>query len=144
MPSALYTARLEKLVREQRALIERQNEIDPDWDNGLFERWRYPVCTANHVPLTWRYDFNPATNPFLIERLGMNAAFNPGAIQLDGKILLVTRAEGVDRKSFFAVAESESGVDGFRFWDEPLVMPETEDPDTNVYDMRLTRHETVP
>ena len=98
------------------------------------------MLTAAHVPLSWRYDFNPQTNPFLIERLGINAAFNPGAIELDGKILLVARIEGYDRKSFFAVAESESGVDGFQFWNEPLVMPETEDPDINVYDMRLVQH----
>jgi 4-O-beta-D-mannosyl-D-glucose phosphorylase len=141
MSQSTFTSRLEKLTRAQRALIERPNQIDPDWDNGLFERWLHPVVTAAHVPLEWRYDFNPQTNPFFMERLGMNAAFNPGAIELDGKILLVVRAEGCDRKSFFAVAESETGVDGFRFWDEPLVMPETEEPDTNVYDMRLVKHE---
>lgn len=136
-----FISRLEKLTRAQRALIERPNQIDPDWDNGLFDRWLHPVVTAAHVPLEWRYDFNPQTNPFFMERLGMNAAFNPGAIELDGKILLVVRAEGCDRKSFFAVAESQTGVDNFRFWDEPLVMPETGEPDTNVYDMRLVKHE---
>ncbi len=140
MPQSSYDLRLERLVREYFALIERENEINPKWDNGLFERWRYPVLTAGHVPLNWRYDFNPRSNPFLIERMGINAVFNPGAIELDGKILLVARVEGYDRKSFFAVAESQSGVDGFRFWDEPLVLPETEDPDVNVYDMRLVKH----
>jgi 4-O-beta-D-mannosyl-D-glucose phosphorylase len=107
----------------------------------LFERYRYPVLTAAHTPLTWRYDLNPATNPFLIERMGINGVFNPGAMQLDGKIYLACRVEGYDRKSFFAIAESATGIDGFRFWDEPLVMPETADPDTNVYDMRLVQHE---
>jgi 4-O-beta-D-mannosyl-D-glucose phosphorylase len=140
VPQSLYDIRMERLVREYFALIERKNEVNPKWDNGLFERWRYPVLSAAHVPLSWRYDFNPRSNPFLIERMGINAAFNPGAIELDGKILLVARVEGYDRKSFFAVAESQSGVDGFRFWDEPLVMPETADPDVNVYDMRLVKH----
>lgn len=140
MAQSIYKARLDRLLREHAALVERPNEVDPAWDNGLFERWRYPVLTAAHTPLSWRYDFNPQTNPYLIERMGINAAFNPGAIELDGKILLVARVEGYDRKSFFAVAESESGVDGFRLWDEPLVMPETEEPDVNVYDMRLVLH----
>jgi 4-O-beta-D-mannosyl-D-glucose phosphorylase len=140
VPQSLYDIRMERLVREYFALIERKNEVNPKWDNGLFERWRYPVLSAAHVPLSWRYDFNPRSNPFLIERMGINAAFNPGAIELNGKILLVARVEGYDRKSFFAVAESQSGVDGFRFWDEPVVMPETGDPDVNVYDMRLVKH----
>jgi 4-O-beta-D-mannosyl-D-glucose phosphorylase len=99
------------------------------------------VLTAGHVPIPWRYDLNPTTNPFLMERLGVNAAFNPGAIEFNHRICLVARVEGYDRKSFFAVAESENGIDNFHFWDEPLVMPETEQPDTNVYDMRLVRHE---
>jgi 4-O-beta-D-mannosyl-D-glucose phosphorylase len=93
------------------------------------------------VPLTWRYDLDYETNPYLMERLGINATFNVGAIEIDGRVLLVARVEGWDRKSFFAVAESRTGVDGFRFWDRPLVMPETGDPDTNVYDMRLVQHE---
>jgi 4-O-beta-D-mannosyl-D-glucose phosphorylase len=130
-----------KLIEAQRSLLEQKNEVDPQWDNGLFHRYRHPVVTAGHVPLTWRYDFNPQTNPFLIERLGVNGAFNPGAIEFNGKICLICRVEGVDRKSFFAVAESENGIDHFRFWDYPLVMPETEDPDTNVYDMRVVKHE---
>jgi 4-O-beta-D-mannosyl-D-glucose phosphorylase len=97
--------------------------------------------TAAHVPLEWRYDLNPATNPFLLERLGVNAVFNAGAIEIGGKILLVCRVEGADRKSFFAVAESPNGIDHFQFWDEPIVMPETADPDINVYDMRVVQHE---
>ena len=136
-----FEARLARLHAQHQALITRPNEVDLAWDNGVYQRFRHPVVTAAHTPLTWRYDLNPSTNPFLMERIGVNAAFNAGAIELDGKILLVVRVEGWDRKSFFAVAESANGVDAFRFWDEPVVMPETDDPDTNVYDMRLTLHE---
>jgi 4-O-beta-D-mannosyl-D-glucose phosphorylase len=99
------------------------------------------VLTAAHTPLFWRYDLNPVTNPYLMERMGINAVFNPGAMEFNGKIVLMCRVEGYDRKSFFAVAESDNGIDGFRFWDYPVAMPETEEPDTNVYDMRLVRHE---
>ena len=141
MPVETFAQRLDQLQREYAALIERPNAVDPRWTNGWFDRYVYPVATGAHAPLFWRYDLNPATNPFLMERLGVNGAYNTGAIELDGKILLVLRMEGNDRKSFFAVAESETGVDRFRFWDYPVVIPETEDPDTNVYDMRLTRHE---
>jgi len=133
--------RLKKLLSRHEKLVNRTNRVDGRWSNGLFERYERPVLTGEHVPLFWRYDFDPKTNPYLIERQGVNAAFNPGAIEWKGKILLVARVEGVDRKSFFAIAESKSGVDNFRFWDRPIVMPETENPDTNVYDMRLTKHE---
>jgi 4-O-beta-D-mannosyl-D-glucose phosphorylase len=136
-----FQSRLAHLRAEHEMLIARPNVIDPDWHNGLFERYRYPVVTAAHVPIEWRYDLNPQTNPYLIERLGVNAVFNAGAIELDGKILVVCRVEGVDRKSFFAVAESASGIDGFQFWDEPVEMPETAEPDTNVYDMRVVQHD---
>lgn len=136
-----FKERLEYLQKEHDALLSRKNEVDSRWSNGWFERYRYPVVTAAHTPLFWRYDFDERTNPFLMERMGINATFNVGAIELNGKIFLMVRVEGVDRKSFFAVAESESPVDGFRFWDYPVVMPETDDPDTNVYDMRLTKHE---
>jgi 4-O-beta-D-mannosyl-D-glucose phosphorylase len=135
-----FTKRLKKLFANYEALIERPNRPSGD-GNGVFERYKNPVLTAEHTPVFWRYDLNYESNPHLMERLGINAAFNPGAIELDGKILLVARVEGVDRKSFFAVAESPSGVDRFRFWDYPVVMPETADPDINVYDMRLVRHE---
>jgi 4-O-beta-D-mannosyl-D-glucose phosphorylase len=131
---SLITDRYEKL-------INRPNAINQDWDNGWFERWDNPVLTAEHAPPLWCYDFNPETNPFFNERLGVNAVLNPGAIELDGRILLVARVEGYDRKSFFAVAESKTGVDGFRFWDHPVIMPETDEPDVNVYDMRLVKHE---
>ena len=120
--------------------MTRKNE-PTDHTNGRFQRYRYPILTADHTPLHWRYDLNPETNPYLMERLGVNAVFNAGAIAMNDGYRLVARVEGDDRKSFFAVAESENGIDNFRFWDEPITMPQTERPDTNVYDMRLTRHE---
>lgn len=109
--------------------------------NGVFFRYQNPVLTARHVPLIWRYDFNPKTNPFLMERFGINAVFNSGAIKVNGKYILIPRVEGADRKSFFAVAESDNGIDNFRFWDKPIIIPETDVPDTNIYDMRLVQHE---
>ena len=109
--------------------------------NGVYQRYEHPVLTAAHTPLLWRYDLNPVSNPFLMERFGINAVLNAGAIKLHGRYYVVARVEGWDRKSFFAVAESETGVDGFRFWDHPVVLPEGEEPDTNVYDMRLVQHE---
>ncbi len=132
--------RLDALRQAHEALVSRPNEPEP-LGNGVYTRYRYPVLTGAHAPLEWRYDLDPATNPFGMERLGVNAVFNAGAIQLDGRYLVVARVEGADRKSFFGVAESPTGVDQFRFWDEPLAMPETDDSDTNVYDMRLTAHE---
>ena len=141
MAEADFQDRLDRLVAEQTTLLALKNERDPGWSNGLFDRYRYPVLTAAHTPLTWRYDLNPKTNPYLIERMGINAVFNPGAIELERKIYLICRVEGYDRKSFFAVAESTSGIDGFRFWDYPVQMPETDNPDTNVYDMRLVMHD---
>jgi len=141
MAEPTFQDKLDALIRRHRELIERPNPIDPDWYNGVFHRHQHPVVTAEHAPLFWRYDLDERTNPHLQERLGVNAAFNPGAIELDGKVCLMVRVEGVDRKSFFAVAESDNGIDGFRFWDYPVLMPETDDPDTNVYDMRLVQHE---
>ncbi len=113
----------------------------PVEDNGVYERFLFPVLTAAHAPLEWRYDFDPATNPYLMERFGIHAAFNSGAIKLNGRYYMVVRVEGADRKSFFAVAESDRGMDGFRFWERPVTMPEYGEPATNVYDMRLTAHE---
>ncbi|HMN60256.1 MAG TPA: glycosidase [Anaerolinea sp.] len=132
--------KLDQLQAEHRQLLERKNSIDLRWHNGLFDRYVHPVVSAAHTPLFWRYDFDPQRNPFLMERMGINGAFNTGAMEWNGKIILVLRVEGYDRKSFFAVAESASPVEGFRFWDYPLAMPETDVPDTNVYDMRLTLH----
>ena len=129
-----------KLVTERyEELINRPN--CPIEGNGIFCRYENPVVTAEMAPLIWRYDFNPATNPFFEERLGVNATLNSGAIKMNGKYCLVVRVEGYDRKSFFAVAESPNGIDHFVFRNHPITMPETEDPGTNIYDMRLTKHE---
>jgi len=131
---------LARQLADQRRLIARRNARVPG-GNGVIDRWRDPVVTAAHAPVEWRYDLNPKTNPLGLERLGVNCAFNPGAMFRKGRFLLVVRVEGADRKSFFAIAESHTGVDGFRFWDEPVELPETPDPGTNLYDMRLTAHE---
>lgn len=135
-----YLDNVRALVAQQNRFLEKKNQPE-EGGNGIYQRWQNPVVTRHHIPISWRYDLNESSNPFLMERQGINAAFNSGAIKLNDKYLLAVRVEGVDRKSFFAIAESENGVDGFRFWDKPVVMPETENPDTNVYDMRLTRHE---
>ena len=137
---ATFKQALENLKAEHEELLSKKN-IKSESGNGIYDRYEYPVLTAAHAPLHWRYDFNPETNPFLMERIGVNATLNSGAIKWNGKYLLVVRVEGNDRKSFFAIAESPNGIDNFRFWDEPVTIPETEDPDTNVYDMRLTAHE---
>ena len=131
---------LRALEAAHEALLAKPNER-LDEGNGVFWRFRRPVLTAAHTPLSWRYDLDPATNPFGLERMGINAVFNPGAIKLGSRYLMVARVEGADRKSFFAVAESANGIDGWRFWDYPIRMPQTADRDTNVYDMRLTAHE---
>lgn len=128
------------LKARQETLLARRNEKS-DFYNGIYDRWEFPVLTREHVPIEWCYDLDPATNPYFMERLGINAVFNSGAIKLNGKYYLVPRVEGSDRKSFFAVAESSSPVDGFRFWDKPIELPDTCPEETNVYDMRLTQHE---
>jgi 4-O-beta-D-mannosyl-D-glucose phosphorylase len=135
-----FDERLALLSQQHEKFLTRKNErIEPG--NGIFWRYRYPVVTAEHTPVFWRYDLNYDTNPYLMTRLGVNGVFNPGAIELDGKICVIGRVEGWDRKSFFAVAESENGVDNFRFRNYPIVMPETDRPDTNVYDIRVVKHE---
>ena len=121
-------------------LINRKN-IKSDFYNGIYDRYEYPVLTREHIPLHWRYDLNPETNPYFMERLGVNAVMNSGAIELNGMYYLVARIEGNDRKSFFGVAESDNGIDGFKFWDYPILLPDTCPEETNVYDMRLTKHE---
>ncbi len=131
---------LNHLRAQHEELLSKKNEKLP-FGNGIYDRYTNPVLTGEHAPIEWRYDFNPETNPFLMERIGVNAALNAGAMKWKGKYILVVRVEGNDRKSFFAIAESENGVDNFRFWDEPVTLPETDEPDTNVYDMRLTAHE---
>ena len=136
----LFQERLSKLTSSHSELIARKNEKEA-LGNGIYDRYVHPILTAQHAPIHWRYDLNPETNPFLMERFGINAAFNSGAIKFDGKYLLVVRVEGMDRKSFFAVAESPNGVDDFQFWESPISLDETENPDGNVYDMRVVRHE---
>ena len=128
-----YDNRLHILTKEYDELISR--------GNGVFERYKYPILTADHPPLEWRYDFNPETNPYLMERFGINAVFNAGAIKFNGKYLVMARVEGHDRKSFFAIAESPNGIDNFRFWEYPVQLPDLYPEETNVYDMRLTKHE---
>lgn len=135
-----FREKYERETAKQEALLTRKNEKTDDY-NGIYDRYKYPVLTAAHAPILWRYDLNPETNPNFMERLGINAVMNSGAIELDGKICLVARVEGSDRKSFFAVAESENGVDNFRFRDYPIMLPDTVPEETNVYDMRLTKHE---
>jgi 4-O-beta-D-mannosyl-D-glucose phosphorylase len=137
----LFEQREARLRNEYTECVARRNEVEPNWDNGVFLRYCNPVVTAAHIPLEWRYDFNKERNPFLMERMGMNAAFNAGAIEHNGKVMLAVRLEGDDRKSFFGICESETGIDQFRFHGKPCVIPETDRPDTNVYDMRLVKHE---
>ena len=135
-----YDNRLHILTEEYEPLISRENKRIRS-NNGIFERYKYPILTAAHTPLEWRYDFNPETNPFLMERFGINAVFNAGAIKYNGKYLIMARVEGYDRKSFFAIAESPNGIDNFRFWEYPIQLPDLYPEETNVYDMRLTQHE---
>lgn len=140
MLTETFLARKRSLEAKFDALVERKNvPVLPD--NGIFTRYEHPVLTAEHVPLSWRYDFSERDNPFFQERLGINAVFNAGAILHEGRYLVMARVEGSDRKSFFAIGESKTGVDGFRFWDEPAELSESETPATNVYDARLTAHE---
>ncbi len=135
----LHSRYYEELAKYEK-LAARKN-IRSDFYNGIYDRYEYPVLTREHIPLTWKYDLNPETNPFFMERLGVNAVMNSGAILLNGKYCLVARIEGNDRKSFFGVAESDNGVDGFRFREYPILLPDTCPGETNVYDMRLTQHE---
>ena len=135
-----YESRKKQLFERHEALLAMKNE-PVEWGNGIYERYQHPILTAEHTPLEWRYDFSEKDNPYLMQRIMMNAVLNAGAIKLGGRYLLVCRVEGADRKSFFAVAESPNGIDNFRFWDEPITMPEDIIPATNVYDMRVTQHE---
>ena len=135
-----YATRKKQLFERHEALLALKNEPE-EWGNGIYEKYQRPILTAEHTPLHWRYDFSEKDNPYLMQRIMMNAVLNAGAIKLDGRYLLVCRVEGADRKSFFAVAESPNGIDGFRFWDEPITMPEDVIPATNIYDMRVTQHE---
>ena len=146
-----FEQKVKALRQQHEELLMRKNELLTANDsscgtfrfsqNGIYEKYRYPVLTAEHTPLEWKYDFSEQDNPFLMQRIMINAVLNAGAIKLDGRYLLICRVEGADRKSFFAVAESPNGVDNFRFWDEPVTMPEDVIPATNIYDMRVTQHE---
>jgi 4-O-beta-D-mannosyl-D-glucose phosphorylase len=140
MNKTAFARQLKLLQQNHASLIRRKNRPRKN-GNGIFDRYLNPVLTAEHTPLSWRYDFNQATNPHLMTRLGVNCVFNAGAMEWNGHIVLMARVEGWDRKSFFAVAESRNGVDGFRFWDYPVRMPELDAKETNLYDMRLVRHE---
>ena len=140
MAADIFEQRRAALTAEHEALLSLGNApLEPG--NGIFTRWANPVITPDHVPLNWRYDFDRNRNPFFMERIGVNATFNAGAMRCNGRYALAVRVEGADRKSYFAIADSASGVDGFRFRDRPVTIPELDDPDTNVYDMRLTAHE---
>ena len=136
-----FKERMIKLRQHHEELLTQENKPVEHLGNGIYQKYLFPILTAEHTPLEWRYDFSEQDNPFLMQRIMMNAVLNAGAIKLNGRYLLVCRVEGADRKSFFAVAESPNGIDNFRFWDEPITMPEDIIPATNVYDMRLTQHE---
>lgn len=135
-----FKEKLTALRTRHEELLARPN-VPEEFGNGIYTRYQHPIVTAEHTPLEWRYDFSEQDNPYLMQRIMMNATLNSGAIKWQGKYLLVVRVEGADRKSFFAVAESPNGIDNFRFWDEPVTMPDDVVPATNVYDMRLTAHE---
>jgi 4-O-beta-D-mannosyl-D-glucose phosphorylase len=135
-----FDQKLKQLQQQHQRLVQRPNRPQKQ-GTGIFDRYEFPVLTAEHAPLIWRYDFDHATNPHLMTRLGINSVFNVGAMEWNGNIVLMARVEGWDRKSFFAVAESSSGIDGFEFWDYPVRLPDYEPQETNVYDMRLVRHE---
>ena len=140
MSEKTFELRRDKITRDHEELLGRKNKVLFS-ENGIYARYDNPILTRDHVPLHWRFDMNPKTNPFFMERIGFNAVFNAGAMKWKDNYLLMVRVEGNDRKSFFAVAESPNGVDNFRFWDRPVTMPQNEEWDTNVYDMRLINHD---
>lgn len=135
-----FISEMNTIIEKYESLLSRPNPI-LESTNGIYNRYQHPVVTAAHIPIEWRYDLNPETNPYCMERIGFNAVMNSGAIKWNGKYLLVVRVEAADRKSFFAIAESPNGIDNFRFWEYPIVLPDTNPKETNVYDMRLTAHE---
>jgi 4-O-beta-D-mannosyl-D-glucose phosphorylase len=136
-----FQERKQKVLEEHNKLLSRPNPRVDQYYNGIFHRYKFPVLTPGHTPVYWRYDYNFKTNPYFMERLEINSVFNAGAIEWKGKILMMPRIESNDVKSFFGIAESENGIDHFKFWDYPIVMPQTEEPDMNVYDIRLVEHE---
>ena len=145
-----FKSRLKALIDRHEQLLARPN-IPCEGGNGIYTKYQNPIVTAEHTPLTWRYDFCEKDNPYLMQRIMMNATLNSGAIKWNGNYVIVVRVEGADRKSFFAVAESPNGIDNFRFWEEPVTMPDRSQfavqnseltvPATNIYDMRVTQHE---
>lgn len=135
-----FISEMNTIIQKYESLLSRSNPI-LESTNGIYNRYQHPVVTAAHIPIEWRYDLNPETNPYCMERIRFNAVMNSGAIKWNGKYLLVVRVEAADRKSFFAIAESPNGIDNFRFWEYPIVLPDTNPEETNVYDMRLTAHE---
>jgi len=137
----IFSERKAAIVKQHQQMIKQKNKKVKLNRSGAFTRYKFPVLTSEHIPLNWRYDLNEKTNPFLLERLGINAVLNPGAIKWKNKYLLMARVEGVDRKSFFAIAESENGIDKFKFWKRPVTMPALNNQETNFYDIRLTKHE---
>jgi len=140
MTDNIYNERLSSLKQQYQKVIQKTNKPQNS-NNGVYSRWQNPIITPDHIPYFWKYKLDEAQNPLLIETMGINATFNSGAIYWQGKYVICVRVEGNDRKSFFAFAESENGVDNFTFWDYPLDLPQTSNPDTNVYDMRLVAHE---
>lgn len=140
MTPAEFKKQSQQLFRDHEKLLKRRNRKAAG-GNGVFDRYQYPVLTAEHTPLVWRYDFDHKSNPYLQERMGINSVFNAGAIEHNGQIAVIARVEGVDRKSFLAVAESPNGIDNFRFWEYPILLPQTGNPDVNVYDVRVVKHE---
>ncbi len=140
MQKAEFDQKVKELFREYHKHVGIKNEPLKS-DNGIFHRYKYPILTRDHAPVFWKYDLDYHTNPHLIQRLGVNTTFNAGAIEIDGRYFIIARVEGFDVKSFFAVAESPDGINHFEFWDHPIVMPVTNDPEMNVYDIRLVRHE---
>lgn len=138
--SIAFESREAALFKAYEELLSRKN-VKQELGNGIYDRYRYPILTAAHAPVFWRYDLNETTNPYLMERVGINAVLNAGAIKWKGKYLIMARVEAINRKSFFAIAESDNGVDGFRFWKYPVLVPQTASPDTNIYDIRLVQHQ---
>jgi len=135
-----FNKKLEELFTDHNSFINKKNAPLKS-ANGIYHRYKFPILTRNHAPVFWRYDLDYEKNPNLLQRLGVNTTFNAGAIELNGKYYIIARTEGFDVKSFFAVAESDDGINNFKFWDHPIVMPVTDNPEMNVYDIRLVKHE---
>jgi len=134
-----FEERYKYLQKVYSAILEKKN-VEIRSVNGIYNRFENPILTPQHAHLEWRFDLDPITNPFLLERFGINAVFNAGAIKFNNKYLVIARVEAKNRKSFFAIAESENGIDNFTFWKKPALIPSNHK-ETNIYDMRLVLHE---